>query len=438
MSPLLRRLKRKKVVQWILAYLAGAFGALQLMDALQEPLGLSQQTQQAVVALLAMGVVITGIIAWTHGEKGRQRVSVMEVASVGVTLLVGVSMATALWTGSDPDPRPERPARQPRRDTGLRWEDSVTTEAGGERDVPQSRGGSLLAPEGTPVRERAASLTSEPPLVLTPASPSLSVGDSVHLSLNSDRLIQWSSSDPKVAAVVSDGRVRGVAPGVAEITATAGGIKTSTRITVQGLSVIRVEVAPVASLRIGDTVRARAVLRLADGQTLGAAGVTWASSDAAVVEVGPRGRLTAVAPGMARISASVGAVSGWIEVAVEDSAPIGAPVLPPVSDEVLLNVLERYRTALESRSLDAVQAIYPGLSPEEWAGWETLFALGSIAVEFVDRTIRQADARTGQVEFDQVLRGDRIERNTTRFVASLVSDGGVWRIQRLTSAGPSP
>ncbi len=37
---LLQRLKERKLVQWALAYLAGAFVVFQILDAVAEPLGL--------------------------------------------------------------------------------------------------------------------------------------------------------------------------------------------------------------------------------------------------------------------------------------------------------------------------------------------------------------------------------------------------------------
>ena len=82
---LIERLKQRKVVQWAIGYLAGAFVALQLMDALQGPLELSQRTQQSVVVLLAMGLVLTAIVAWFHGDKGHQRVTPAEIIALGIT-----------------------------------------------------------------------------------------------------------------------------------------------------------------------------------------------------------------------------------------------------------------------------------------------------------------------------------------------------------------
>ena len=46
----LQRLKERKLGQWTLAYLAGAFVVLQLLDALDEPLNLSATLQRSIAA----------------------------------------------------------------------------------------------------------------------------------------------------------------------------------------------------------------------------------------------------------------------------------------------------------------------------------------------------------------------------------------------------
>jgi TolB-like protein/cytochrome c-type biogenesis protein CcmH/NrfG len=92
MDSLLHRLKQRKIVQWALAYLAAAFVVFQAMDALSEPLGLSLFAQRAIVALVILGFLCTLVVAWYHGEQGRQRVSLAEL--VILTLLIGGTGAT--------------------------------------------------------------------------------------------------------------------------------------------------------------------------------------------------------------------------------------------------------------------------------------------------------------------------------------------------------
>ncbi len=92
---LFQRLKERKFVQWAVAYLAGAFVVFQLLDALAEPLGLSNTIQRAVLALVGIGFFITLVLAFYHGEKGRQRVSGPELLMVAALLVVaGVALST--------------------------------------------------------------------------------------------------------------------------------------------------------------------------------------------------------------------------------------------------------------------------------------------------------------------------------------------------------
>lgn len=75
-------------MQWALAYLAGAFVVFQLLDALAEPLSLSAALQRAVLVVVAVGFFITLVLAWYHGEKGRQRVSGPELLMTAALLVM--------------------------------------------------------------------------------------------------------------------------------------------------------------------------------------------------------------------------------------------------------------------------------------------------------------------------------------------------------------
>lgn len=95
MANLLEGLKQRKLPQWTLGYLTAAWILLQLMEVVTEPLGLSVVFQQNVLAVAAIGLALTVVLAWYHGEKGRQRVSGTELLIVATVLgLGGVALAT--------------------------------------------------------------------------------------------------------------------------------------------------------------------------------------------------------------------------------------------------------------------------------------------------------------------------------------------------------
>lgn len=101
---LLQRLKERKLVQWALAYLAGAFVVFQVMDALAEPLFLSAFAQQAILTVVVVGFFVALVLAWYHGEKGRQRVSGLELLMVTLLLVLG---GAGLWMLGGGEEEPE-------------------------------------------------------------------------------------------------------------------------------------------------------------------------------------------------------------------------------------------------------------------------------------------------------------------------------------------
>jgi serine/threonine-protein kinase len=94
MSSLLQRLKERKLFQWTLAYLAGAWLVLEGIDFLSEPWGLSPFVVRAMQLLVGIGFLVTLVLAWYHGEKGRQHVSGPELLLIaGVLAIAGLLLA---------------------------------------------------------------------------------------------------------------------------------------------------------------------------------------------------------------------------------------------------------------------------------------------------------------------------------------------------------
>ena len=78
MESFLDRLKQRKLFQWALAYVAAGWLVAQVLDVVAEPWGVSGGLVRTAQALLALGFPVVLVLAWYHGEKGRQRVSVTE------------------------------------------------------------------------------------------------------------------------------------------------------------------------------------------------------------------------------------------------------------------------------------------------------------------------------------------------------------------------
>jgi TolB-like protein/Tfp pilus assembly protein PilF len=92
---LLQRLKERKLVQWALAYLAGAWVIYEGTGTAFETWDLPVLLVRSIHVLLVVGFFIVLVLAWYHGEKGRQRVSGPELLMVAALLVVaGVALST--------------------------------------------------------------------------------------------------------------------------------------------------------------------------------------------------------------------------------------------------------------------------------------------------------------------------------------------------------
>ena len=108
MSSLFARLKERKIVQWALAYLASAFVVIQVLDGVSEALSLSATLQLGILVLLGIGFFIALVVAWYHGEKGRQRVSGPELLMVAALLVVAGVAISFLRSPAPPSGSPDQ------------------------------------------------------------------------------------------------------------------------------------------------------------------------------------------------------------------------------------------------------------------------------------------------------------------------------------------
>jgi TolB-like protein len=93
---LLQRLKKRKIVQWGLAYLAGAWVIYEATGTALEAWNIPVSLVQSIHILLVIGLFITLVLAWYHGEKGRQRVSGPELLMVALLLVMAGGVLTIL------------------------------------------------------------------------------------------------------------------------------------------------------------------------------------------------------------------------------------------------------------------------------------------------------------------------------------------------------
>ena len=83
------RLRRRKVVQWGLIYVAAAWGFLQGLEYVGDSFNWPQQVRQIALLALVIGLPIVLVLAWYHGDRGQQRISTPEFAILTLLLLLG-------------------------------------------------------------------------------------------------------------------------------------------------------------------------------------------------------------------------------------------------------------------------------------------------------------------------------------------------------------
>lgn len=77
----------RKVVRWVAAYVAAGAMLLQVMEALSHMWNVPLVVQRGVSLGLLLGVPHAVVVAWYHGEKGRQKVCTREVACIAIFTL---------------------------------------------------------------------------------------------------------------------------------------------------------------------------------------------------------------------------------------------------------------------------------------------------------------------------------------------------------------
>jgi TolB-like protein len=122
------KLRHRKVVQWGLAYAAGAWALLQGLTHVVATFHWPEQVQQVGTLLLPVGLPIVLTLAWYHGDRGQQRFTRSEVVVLAALLLLGGT--TLWWWGQRAEPQADagsaaRPAEPMVRDQALMDDKSI-------------------------------------------------------------------------------------------------------------------------------------------------------------------------------------------------------------------------------------------------------------------------------------------------------------------------
>lgn len=195
-------------------------------------------------------------------------------------------------------------------------------------------------------------------IVVTPAVSSVSVGSSIELSAQvigasgtavEDRPVHWASENSEIATVAGDGTVTAHRVGTVQIAASTGGRSGLAQITVTSTPVATVFVSPGnTAMVVEESFQFTAEARDASGNVLADRPITWSSNNERVATVSASGRVTALAPGGAIISATSEGKSTPASVTVT-AIPVASIEVQPPS----LNLIDGQTAQLQAQPMDA-------------------------------------------------------------------------------------
>ncbi len=90
---LVTQLRQRKLVQWALAYGAGAWAALQVLSLLIGAYQWPDSTLRVGIVVAVVGFLVALVLAWYHGERGEQRLARAEIFLLAGLIALGAVMA---------------------------------------------------------------------------------------------------------------------------------------------------------------------------------------------------------------------------------------------------------------------------------------------------------------------------------------------------------
>ncbi len=172
---------------------------------------------------------------------------------------------------------------------------------------------------------------------------------------DSSGLIAFSSADPEIAAVGSNGAIEGRSPGTTRVTAYAfGGARAECEVTVAEVAVSGLQIsAERTNLEIGETLSLNVSLQPESATNRR---ITFMSSDESVATVDDRGQITAVGEGEARIIAIAedGNFTSMLQIEVHPAGKKYRALL--IGEQNYASTVETVRVGSE-RSVESMESL---------------------------------------------------------------------------------
>ncbi len=103
MASVFQRLTQRRIAQWAIAYVAGAWLLIEVLGFVAENFGWPAGIVRGATVFLGIGFFVTLVLAWSHGEKGQQRATGLELLIIAGLLLVAGATAAYVSQGSAPE-----------------------------------------------------------------------------------------------------------------------------------------------------------------------------------------------------------------------------------------------------------------------------------------------------------------------------------------------
>jgi class 3 adenylate cyclase/TolB-like protein/Tfp pilus assembly protein PilF len=100
----LLRVKERAIIPWAVVYLLAAWTVLQTASFLAEHFHWSSAVPRGLGILTFVGFIVAMVVAWHHGEKGRQPVKASEVGIIAFLLVLGLASLFLVRTDEATDP----------------------------------------------------------------------------------------------------------------------------------------------------------------------------------------------------------------------------------------------------------------------------------------------------------------------------------------------
>ena len=227
--------------------------------------------------------------------------------------------------------------------------DDATATVNSEGVVTGVKTGAVQIAASAQGKSAVAEVTVNPTPVnsvrLDPTTRDLLVGQTVQLvaapldaqgAVLPGRPITFTTSNSSVATVSGTGLVTALASGSTIITAASEGKTAVATITVSAVPVATVVVTPSATpVVVGQTTQLAAEARDASGQVLVGRPISWSTNAAGVATVSSTGLVTAVAPGVATITAASEGKTGTATVTVSPK-PVSSVIVSPGQASVIV------------------------------------------------------------------------------------------------------